>query len=309
MENKEDVKTNVVNITELAKWGSIIMATITGSVLFSDWVYTLNYYGTLGALQLARPTFLSTPLHFSGFLSLWIGLLMVGFYYLSMVLLINLILKPIFRLIPRKIHVPILLLFTIFVFIAATMAAENLDTSSFQTEIIAVAPFLPVAPTTVMLWLVVKNYVNDNSTRNILLLGLILIAINFFFISFIVTFSSTSGKSDGEKILRGEKYLPIVAIVSKEKILFSEKITESQIADDRWLYAPQYVTNPQTGNTIATMQLIGADEKYYYILDLWGSSAQAISKDNIAQVIYYNFSGTALLNSGRNPIFLATPTP
>lgn len=308
MENKDE-KNNAVNMAELAKWGSAIMAGIAGTVLLSDWFYTVNYYGALGVVELARPSFLATPLHFSGFLSLWIGLQMVGAYCLFTALLINILVKPILKLIPRKFHIVIILFFAILILVETVMVQNDMDTSSFSPEIIAVMPFLPAAPVVVLLWFFVEHYIKESATRNSLFLVLILVSANFFLLSFVVKFSAASGVSEGEKIIRGEKYLPIVALVTKEKVGFSDKVTASQTDDGRWLYYPQSINNPQTGKTIVTMQFVGADDNNLYILDLWGSSVHAIPKDNISEVIYLNFSDTALINSSRNPIFSATPTP
>lgn len=308
MENK-DIKDSSTNISELAKWGSIIIAGITIVVLLSDWIYTLNYYRTLGVPELASSKFLTDPLHLSGVLSLWVGLIMVGVYCLGMILLLNLIGKPILKQIPHKFHVPLLIFIAISMYIAMAIGEKNLDTSSFSIEIVSVIPFLSVFPIVALLWFLGDNYIKDIATRNIFFLAIILISANFFFSSFVVKFSATAGKSDAEKILQGEQNLPVIALITKEKIVLSDKISVMPINDGQWVYSPQLSKHPKTGNTIASLQFIGSDDRNIYVLDLWGSSVHSISKDNIAQIIYFNFSDDALISSGINPVFLPTPLP
>lgn len=308
MENK-DVKSTATNISELTKWGTIIMAGITAVVLLSDWVYTLNYYRALGVSELASSKFLTDPIHYSGVLSLWVGFLMVGGYCLFMILLINVSVKPLLGLFPRKFHIPIIFVLAIIAYITATNEAKNLVASSLSPEIIAVVPFLSIAPVMVLLWFFAEHYIKDSAIKNAVFLVLILISANFFYMSFIVKFSATAGKSDGEKILQGEQSLPVVALITKEKIIISEKITALQIDDGKWLYSPQYTNHPKTGKTIMTMQFIGTDERNIYILDLWGSSVHAIAKDSIMQVVYFNFSDDSLISSGVTPNFITISTP
>ena len=308
MTDNQTQNIGINSFSELAKWGTLFIATVTFATLSADWVYTLNYFKVLGAPSLVTVEYLSNPIHTSGVLTIFVAVMLIGSYSIFSAIAFNALLKPLFKHAPRKYHVPVLTLVIILVLLVGY--SENYNDASLTEEILAVVPLLPVAPIAVIVWLFSDKFVIDISIRSGIKIAIIFISTIIFAKFFVVDFSSTAGKTSANEILQGVRVLPVIALVTEEPLLLSDEISVEQLPSGKWVYYPKLIDHPVTKNKIFTLQLLGSDDDNILVLDIWGSSVHSIPKVNIAEIVHYNFSENSMIASGVNqPDFLVTVTP
>ncbi len=116
------------------------------------------------------------------------------------------------------------------------------------------------------------------------------------------------GKELAADIVAGKEQLPDVAIIADRIFLMSNQVDASPLPDGEWLYAPTYISPPGGGDPVPSLQYIGMTDEHVYILDIAASTAHAIPKSTIKELIFA-VSETELFDSARVPNYWITPTP
>lgn len=94
------------------------------------------------------------------------------------------------------------------------------------------------------------------------------------------------GRFLSHEILVGKKAFPEVTVITIDRVFMSDQVTEHQISDGAWAYRSAEINVPGQTSPVPSLQYIGEDNDFVYVLDWGAASVCAIPSSAVSQIIF-----------------------
>ncbi len=289
-------------IKKVLSFGTLIVT----ALYLADWLYALNFYGTLGVTNLAYSKFplipVSLPVVGSAILLIALEGVMWGVISAggSLIILNFYLGKVTKKPLGRKERMLFWGWWTLFLFAAPLLASHTkaIDFSQITAEE-SINLFLSITSGTVSLWIGSRYFWKEKLRwiQNVII-GIIVVALFKFLI---VDFSRALGVSNANDVLMGKSYLPPVAILIDQEIYVSDGVLTQKVNENLWEYYPKQTEIPLTNTYVPSLQLVGTDRTYMYLLDFQTKMVYSLSLNHIIEVVYLKASVDSLPVESASP--------